>query len=129
MHGRISGFVWFYNNTIAFAVSIFDYRCFATCLKEETFKMNKQKLVIVSCIVLILVFATGALLYQNQQSEKQESLARESTSLFVREYSQTLGRNDAKVIIVEFFDPACETCASFYPLVKNQTCSKVCPFS
>jgi len=31
----------------------------------------------------------------------------------------TLGSDDAKVYIVEFFDPACETCAAFYPLVKN----------
>ncbi len=33
--------------------------------------------------------------------------------------SPTLGAADAKVHIVEFLDPACETCAQFYPLVKS----------
>ncbi|NKQ41229.1 MAG: thioredoxin domain-containing protein [Sulfurovum sp.] len=30
-----------------------------------------------------------------------------------------MGNPDAKVHIVEFFDPACETCAQFHPFVKN----------
>jgi len=34
-------------------------------------------------------------------------------------HSQSLGRADAPVQIVEFFDPACGTCAQFYPLVKK----------
>jgi protein-disulfide isomerase len=33
--------------------------------------------------------------------------------------SPTLGDPNAKVHIVEFLDPACETCAQFYPLVKK----------
>jgi protein-disulfide isomerase len=33
--------------------------------------------------------------------------------------SPTLGDANAKVHIVEFLDPACETCAQFYPLVKT----------
>ena len=33
--------------------------------------------------------------------------------------SPTLGNPDAKVHIVEFLDPACETCAAFYPEVKK----------
>ena len=35
------------------------------------------------------------------------------------EHSPTLGDPSAKVHIVEFLDPACETCALFYPMVKN----------
>jgi protein-disulfide isomerase len=37
----------------------------------------------------------------------------------VRDYSPVLGPADAKVEIVEFFDPACETCRRFYPFVKE----------
>jgi protein-disulfide isomerase len=37
----------------------------------------------------------------------------------IRMHSPTLGKIDAPVVIVEFFDPACETCATFYPLVKQ----------
>jgi len=46
-------------------------------------------------------------------------MAQENLSTFVREYSQTLGNADAKVLLVEFMDPACETCAVFSPLVKQ----------
>lgn len=35
------------------------------------------------------------------------------------EHSPTLGDADAKVHIVEFLDPACGTCALFYPMVKG----------
>ncbi len=36
----------------------------------------------------------------------------------VRSHSPTLGNPAAPVVIVEFLDPACETCRDFYPLVK-----------
>lgn len=35
------------------------------------------------------------------------------------EHAPTLGSEDAKVHIVEFLDPACETCALFFPMVKG----------
>ena len=34
-------------------------------------------------------------------------------------HSPAIGRADAPVVIVEFFDPACETCSAFYPKVKQ----------
>ncbi len=37
----------------------------------------------------------------------------------VRFSSPSMGPADAKVHIVEFLDPACETCATFFPLVKG----------
>src|SRR5690606_7195887 len=37
----------------------------------------------------------------------------------VRMHSPVLGPQNAPVTIVEFFDPACETCRAFYPIVKN----------
>lgn len=36
-----------------------------------------------------------------------------------REHAATAGSPDAKVHIVEFLDPACETCRDFYPLTKK----------
>lgn len=35
------------------------------------------------------------------------------------EHSPTLGNPAAKVHVVEFLDPACETCAQFFPIVKQ----------
>ena len=40
-------------------------------------------------------------------------------SALARFHSQTLGDPAAKVVLVEFLDPACEACAKFHPLVKQ----------
>ena len=39
--------------------------------------------------------------------------------MLARPGSPSQGRADAKVTLVEFLDPACETCAQFYPEVKR----------
>ena len=36
---------------------------------------------------------------------------------YVREHSPVIGPQNARVTIVEFFDPACEACRAFYPIV------------
>ena len=72
-----------------------------------------------ACVVLILVFVFASSRYKGHQAEKLGFLAKENASLFVRDHSQTLGSEDAKVYLVEFMDPACETCASFSPFVKH----------
>ncbi len=73
----------------------------------------------IACLALVLAFVFGSSYYKNQQTEKFGFMAEENASLFVREHSQTLGSDDAKVYIIEFTDPACETCAAFSPFVKK----------
>jgi protein-disulfide isomerase len=73
----------------------------------------------VSALVLILAFVFGSSYYKKKQTEKFGFMAQENAELFVRDHSQTLGSDDAKVYLVEFMDPACETCAAFSPLVKQ----------
>lgn len=46
-------------------------------------------------------------------------MAQKNASVFVRDHSQSLGSDEAKVFLIEFMDPACETCAAFYPFVKK----------
>ncbi len=72
-----------------------------------------------TCVVLFFVFVFASSYYKGQQAEKFGFMAKENASTFVRDHSQTLGSDDAKVYIVEFMDPACETCAAFSPFVKQ----------
>jgi len=81
--------------------------------------MKKQHIVLLSGILLILAFVIGGYFYNKQQSKEISFIARENASTFIREHSPTIGNDDAKVYIVEFMDPACETCSAFYPYVKN----------
>ncbi len=81
--------------------------------------MKKQYLVLFLSIFLILLFVLGGYIYKNQQAKKIDFMARENASIFVREHSQTLGSDEAKVYLVEFSDPMCETCGSFHPFVKK----------
>jgi protein-disulfide isomerase len=79
----------------------------------------KYALVGISCLVLILAFVFGSRYYKDQQVQKYGFMAEENAELFVRDHSQTLGSDDAKVYLVEFMDPACETCAAFAPFIKQ----------
>ena len=81
--------------------------------------MKKPYIVVLSGLSLILIFVLGSFLYENLQSKKLGFLSKENASMFVREHSQTLGEDDARVYLVEFLDPACETCRAFHPYIKN----------
>ena len=79
----------------------------------------KYALVGITCIVLAIAFIVGSNYYKGQQVEKYGFMASQNADLFVRDHSPTLGSDDAKVYLVEFMDPACETCASFAPFIKK----------
>ena len=80
----------------------------------------KQKTVFVASIAgLVLAFVVGAFVYKSWQAEQTAQAAKRNQAVLVRFHSPTIGNADAKVHIVEFFDPACGTCAKFYPFVKD----------
>lgn len=80
----------------------------------------KQKLIFISAaIALLLIFVFGIVYYNQQKTNEAVQAAEQNQALLIRDYSPTFGAQDAKVHIVEFFDPACETCRDFYPLVKG----------
>jgi len=81
--------------------------------------MKKLNIILISSIFLVLLFGLGVYLYRTHQAKNYDFMARENASIFVREYSQTLGSNDAKVYLIKFSDPACETCSAFHPFVKK----------
>ncbi|MDH3629139.1 MAG: thioredoxin domain-containing protein [Acidobacteriota bacterium] len=83
---------------------------------------SKQKLVLVLGAVGLLVggFILATSLFNNQRAEELASIEKASPvdNAFVRGYAQRLGPRDAKVTLVEFLDPGCESCAAMSPHVK-----------
>jgi len=76
--------------------------------------MKKSTLFTIAVTILVLAFAGAALLHHSAPAGDPVDL-----TLLARPHAPTLGSPQAKVHIVEFLDPACETCAAFYPFVKK----------
>lgn len=81
--------------------------------------MKQKILFIVSAVALLLAFVAAAVFYSGQKEEAARQLAETNRAALMRIHSPTMGNPDAPVVIVEFFDPACETCSAFYPRVKK----------
>ena len=81
--------------------------------------MNRNTVFGASVIALFAVFMAGSVLYRSQRAKDLESAAHENRSMLVRSHSPVLGDAAAKVHIVKFTDPACETCAAFADFVKQ----------
>jgi protein-disulfide isomerase len=79
--------------------------------------MKRKPLFITAAVVLVAAFVVGAIVYQSQKADSAAAQAR--LALLVRDHAPTVGPPAARVHIVEFLDPACETCRSFYPFVKR----------
>lgn len=78
--------------------------------------MSKNSIFISVAGILLLAFAMATVIYNNYQSGASGG---RNPGITERQNAPVKGPADAKVTIVEFFDPACETCADFYPLVKK----------
>jgi protein-disulfide isomerase len=82
--------------------------------------MNTKKRVVAGILILVVAaFAVGVSLYRKQTQHTQDQTVRAEQTRLVRMHSPVLGPQGAPVTIVEFFDPACETCRAFYPIVKS----------
>jgi len=79
----------------------------------------KKPLFLSAAAILVLAFVAGVYFYSTSKTEQAGQLAQQNRAALVRDYSPVLGPADAKVEIIEFFDPACETCRRFYPYVKE----------
>lgn len=81
--------------------------------------MNQKTLFVVALTILLLAFTGGAFYYSAQQEKQANQVAEANRTALIRMHSPTLGKAEAPVVIVEFLDPACETCRAFYPRVKQ----------
>jgi protein-disulfide isomerase len=82
--------------------------------------MNRKKTTVaVLALVVFTFFVLGMRLYQQRVQGAQAQKVGQQGERLVRPHAPTLGPASAPVTIVEFFDPACETCRAFYPIVKD----------
>lgn len=73
----------------------------------------------ISALALIAGFVIASSVYKSQRAEKLGFIAQENAATLIKFHSPMLGAADAKVYIVKFTDPACETCAAFSDFLKQ----------
>ena len=85
--------------------------------------MNRRMLVIGVSGLAVAGFAGATIFTKNRQRTESEKVAAEKSPVpddfLVRSYSPVLGSATAPVTLVEFFDPSCEACRAFHPIVKQ----------
>lgn len=77
--------------------------------------MNRRTAVLGIAALGVAGFATLTYLYERVRSSASVA----DSSALVRPHSPVIGPGKARVTIVEFFDPSCEACRAFHPIVKN----------
>jgi protein-disulfide isomerase len=82
-------------------------------------KKNKKLIIILSSVVLLVAAFLGAYkMYKISEAKKYGHIVDTDFKKFVPDYAPKLGPDSAKVFLVEFLDPECESCREFYPYVK-----------
>jgi protein-disulfide isomerase len=80
----------------------------------------KKETVLLGIIAILVIIAAviGADYYRSSIQSERKPITTANASL-IREDSPTIGNADAKVTIVEFYDPECESCRTFHPTIKK----------
>jgi protein-disulfide isomerase len=79
----------------------------------------KRTVFVAAVVGLVAVFFIGKSWYDSRRVEQLGFIAQDNAEIFVRPHAPTLGSDNAKVYVVKFSDPACETCAAFSPYTKQ----------
>ena len=81
--------------------------------------MKKNQFMMIAVLLMASGFILASYLYNSQQTQGQQAQVSQHQDALVQPYSPSKGNPNAKVTLVEFVDPACETCRQFHPVVKG----------
>ncbi len=81
--------------------------------------MKQSHFTIIALVLMVAAFTFAAVFHNAEQEQAASEKASKHSGALVKAYSMTAGNPNAKVTLVEFMDPACGTCAQFYPFVKS----------
>lgn len=81
--------------------------------------MKKKVIILVAIIGVVAIgLAIGASFYRDSVQKPPEP-GKKIPEELLRTDVPSIGPADAKVTLVEFYDPECESCAAFHPIVKG----------
>lgn len=81
--------------------------------------MKKNHLIMGAFATMLILFLGASYFYDKQKVDAQNQRLLQNADAFSKSYSPKKGSPNAKVKLVEFLDPACETCRQFHPFVKQ----------
>jgi protein-disulfide isomerase len=83
--------------------------------------MTKRSIVALTGGFALVIFALAWMMFGQRDPAPRDAAtpAAEAGAQLVRFSSPIIGPASAQTTIVEFFDPACEACRAFYPIVKD----------
>lgn len=89
--------------------------------KQAKSKSRNSQVGLIAAVVgvLALVVVAAMFLYKSEAPVSLQDEAATRQAALASEHSPSMGNPNAKVKLVEFLDPACGTCAMFFPMVKQ----------
>lgn len=79
--------------------------------------MTKNKILIITALVAVAGFAAASMFLRPKV--EAPPITRIAEERLVKAHNPIFGNPNAKVTVVEFLDPECESCAAFYPTIKG----------
>jgi protein-disulfide isomerase len=87
--------------------------------QEAAAAHGSRRSVVFGIVIALLAIVGASYLFSSKSTQPSGANDSARAAALASQQSPTLGEATAQVHIVEFLDPACETCAAFYPLVKQ----------